>query len=115
MAPRRKTDDDQADAAPTIGSNISKLKADIAKAADKIIALKEKRRSVNEDIGAIKANMETQGIPRKALMDAIRYKEEDADKRKGYDLGYSIAREALGLPVQTDMFDEGEPVDAEAA
>ena len=90
------------------GSNISKLKKDVKAGVDKIEALKMDRTGINEAIGAIKADLEAKGIPKKALDMAMTYLNMDPDKREGFDIAYDIVREAIDLPVEhPDLFDGG--------
>lgn len=88
-----------------IGHNISGLKDDAKQAIDKINTLKSERQSINEQIGAIRANMESKGIPKPALDMAMRYLGWEPEKREGFDLAYAIVREAGGLPVAPDLVD----------
>lgn len=37
---------------------------------------------------------------------AMQYMNMDPDKREGFDLAYTIVREAIGLKMQPDLFDE---------
>jgi uncharacterized protein (UPF0335 family) len=82
------------------------IKADIASAAQRVTRLKEERGEINEVIAEIRAHVVTLGVPKAAFDMAMKYASFDEDKRKGFDLAYSIAREALGLPVsaQGDLF-----------
>lgn len=99
-----------------LGGNLDPLKQDIMEARDKVLALKKKRDEINADIQSIRTNLEAKGITKKAFDDALRYFEQDPDKRAGYDEAYIIAREAMGFAVkgaQLDMFDGGADADPE--
>ncbi len=90
------------------GSNITKLEKDVKEGVDKIESLKLDRTSLNEEIGAVKADLEAKGIPKKALDMAMTYLNMDPDKREGFDIAYDIVREAIDLPVEhPDLFDGG--------
>jgi hypothetical protein len=92
-----------------MGGNIGPLKEDIVKARDKVLELKSKRSEINADLKAIRENLEAKGITKSAFDSALRHYEKDPEQREGYDQGYIIAREAMGLPVigaQMDMFTE---------
>lgn len=94
-------------APPAMGGNIGPLLKRVGDAADKVAKLKEKRSEINAQIGEVRAALVTQGIPKWAFDAALAYKEADIEKRQGFDEGYQIAREAVGLPVkgtQLDMF-----------
>jgi hypothetical protein len=91
------------------GANITEIKKQGLKLAEQYIKAKKERTLVNEKMGQIRAAAEELGIPKKAFTDAIKYKELDIDKREGYDEGYMLMRETLGVPVeaeQLDMFDD---------
>jgi len=94
-----------------LGGNLDPLKADIAAARDKVLALKKKRADINADIQAVRTSLEAKGITKKAFDDALRHFEQDPDKRAGYDEAYIIAREAMGLAVkgaQLNLFQGGD-------
>ncbi len=88
------------------GHNLTKLKADITKAADTIEAAKLDRTSCNETIAAELADLATKGIHKDAMRMAMKYAEWDEDKREGFDIAYELTREALGRPFspQGDLF-----------
>lgn len=98
------------------GANITEIKKQGLNLAEQFIQAKKERTLINEKLGQIRAAAEELGIPKKAFTDAIKYKELDIDKREGYDEGYALMRETLGVPVseQLDMFDDTTPdTDAE--
>ena len=86
-------------------TNLSETKDLIIKAVPKIVALKEKRKSINADIAEIREQVNAAGVPKKALDHAIRVKEMDPDDRARFDEGYAIARDAIGLRMSTSLFD----------
>ena len=89
---------------------IGDLKRLIVKTKNGIEAAKEDRTAANADIAALKATLEAQGIPRKALDHALMYAEWDDDARAGYDVALQIVRDAIGLPMEDQLFDhEGKP------
>ena len=87
------------------GSNITKLKDDIVKGVGSINELKLERTSINEQIGALRSDLEAKGIKKQALDMAMTYMNWDEDKREGFDIAYTIVREALGAPLATDQMD----------
>lgn len=97
----------QGNTKPEIGSNISQLKKAIKDGVQRIEAEKEKRTAANEEIASIKADLVAKGIHRAALDMAMKYMSLDPDKREGFDVAYSIVREAIGLTItnQGDLFD----------
>jgi hypothetical protein len=92
---------------PAMGGNIGPLLKRVNEAATKVSKLKEKRSEINAQISEVRASLATQGIPKWAFDASLAYMEADIEKRQGFDEGYQIAREAMGLPVkgtQIDMF-----------
>jgi len=98
---------DEKSADPMHGSNIKKLKEDAQRGVQKINQLKDDRTAINEEIAAVKADLQAKGIHKKALDMAMTYMNMDPDKREGFDVSYDIVREAIGLPVkaQGDLFE----------
>jgi hypothetical protein len=92
------------------GANITAVKKKIVELAKRMAKAKAARASANEEMGLIRAEAEEAGVPRKAFIRAVEYYEMDPEKREGYDEGYAISREALGVPIaeQLDMFSEDE-------
>lgn len=102
MARRKKEENDT----PKISHNLSEVKAEIAKRARAIVACKKQRAETNAEIAEHRAAIVNLGVPKKAFDAALYYYELDEDQRQGLDLGYAIAREALGLPFkQGDLWD----------
>lgn len=87
-----------------IGHNLTETTKMIEKAIADIRDLKGKRKSINEDIAAIRENLHSKGIHKQAFDFAIRYLDMDVDKRQSFDISYSLVREAGGLPLQADLF-----------
>jgi uncharacterized protein (UPF0335 family) len=98
------TDDTEA-GLPDIGGNMTALKRDIKKAVNEIEGMKDRRSSINADKAAIIERLEAQGINRHALKAVMTYAQMDASGRKNYDLSTQLAREALNLPIQGDLFE----------
>lgn len=90
---------------PLEGSNLNKVRADIKKAIDKIGKLRDERGEVQADIQAERERVVALGVPKKALDLVMNYMSMDEDQRRAFDMGYTIAREAIGLPLQSDLFD----------
>tara|TARA_Y100000034_G_scaffold130139_1_gene187873 strand:- start:678 stop:1001 length:324 start_codon:yes stop_codon:yes gene_type:complete len=100
--------------APEAEGNLTELKVDIKKAADHIIDLKAERAKINSAIGEVKAGMAVKGIPRRAFNRALQDYEatknvepDDTTNAAVVDEGYVIAREALLIPIQGNLFDDG--------
>ena len=89
------------------GGNLTKLQEHIRKGVGDIETFKNKRADINAKINEIRMGLEAEGIPRPALDMAMRYLNFDKDKQEGFDLAYSIVREAMGQPLQADLFEQG--------
>lgn len=87
------------------GANVQKIAGALREAIAKVRALKLERKEVNADIAKERAAVETLGIPKAAFDVAMRYLEMDEERRRGFDLGVAMTREAGGLPIQPDLFD----------
>lgn len=95
---------------PSIHMELGKLKDLIRKSVSLIKEAKNDRTAHNADIQAAREALEAQGIPKRALSMAMSYSELDADQRAGFDVAYTILREALGCPFDGQLFDaEGQP------
>lgn len=109
--PKTSSSDDEKQNVVKSGGNLTKLLKDVKKAADRVIKLKGERSAINEIINEITSGLVGNGITKRAfnraLQDLGTQNTEDggADKRRADDEAYQIAREALGLPVQGDLFD----------
>jgi len=63
------------------------------------------RQAINSEIQAIRENLESLGIGKKPLAMAIGYSKLNTKQREGFDLAYSILRQAIGDSIkQVDMF-----------
>ena len=94
------------------GGNLTALKGDVKAAVLVIVARKAERDEISADIRATKKALAAKGITTRALNRAIQdYETESGDngalKRRADDEAYWIAREAMGLPSQTDFFEAG--------
>lgn len=104
MAKKSKEDPAQISLALQGGANITQLKTDLD--ADRKLYMKNKDMiaELNADNQAIRKRVVARGIPAKAFTRQMERAAMDPDKREQYDLGYEIAGEAFGHPLQT--FDE---------
>jgi hypothetical protein len=98
--------DESVHAVQTEGDNLV-LEDEIRIARDQVIALKIERSLIGEQIADVRDRMETLGVSKQAFDAALRYYEQDPDKRETYDHSYAKARSAMGVPLQTELF----PVD----
>lgn len=71
---------------------------------------KQERLEVGSDITLARETLANAGIPKEAADMAFRYATWDDDKRAGFDVAYAIVREAIGLPMEDELFDaQGRP------
>ena len=84
--------------------NITDAGKAVKQAVAKILIFRNKRSELNAQIAEERARCKNLGVPPAALDLAIKMKESDPEVRRKHDEGYLIARDALGLRVQTDLF-----------
>lgn len=90
------------------GGNISGLKADIQEGVKKLENLADERTAINASMNSIRSDLEAKGVHKKALNMAMQYLNMDPDKREGFDIAYSIVREAMGLDFEQGELFEGD-------
>lgn len=66
----------------------------------------DKRENANAQIQAVREKLHALGIPKEAFDLASRYLEWPEDKRRNFDLAYALCRDAAGMPIQKDLFDD---------
>ncbi len=91
-------------ALPPITGELSALRKHIAETVAAIDTFKGQRKSVNTDIEAKVAELETHGINRHALKFVMFYIGLDEKQRANFDDTMVIVREAMGQPMQGDLF-----------
>lgn len=85
--------------------NLKGIKAAVVEADREIGEIELTRKACTDDIGAVMDRLESIGISRHAMRFARRYMKMDENQRRSLDTAYTIAREALGEPVQGDLYD----------
>ena len=120
MADDAKTNGEDGENVVATGGNLSKLKAELKKGFKQVIALKAEAREANTEIGEIKAKFAAEGIPKSAFNQALKeyetsQTEDGEEKLREHAEGVWIAREALGLPGQRDMWEGKADAEWEAA
>lgn len=90
-------------------SNIASLEALVRECNDAHDRADSERANATHETQAYLEKLELNGITRKAFRMARSYSKMDPDDRAGFDTAYQIARKALGVPVQGDMFDQLKP------
>lgn len=66
--------------------------------------LKAERTSINEQMGAVMAEMEAKGYNKKAIKAGFGFLDMDDDKRTNFDNTMIMIRQAGGQPLQADLF-----------
>lgn len=89
---------------PPIGHNEAEIREAIASRTKDIVALEAKRADINADINAHRKAIRALGIDLDAWRAAKRRKEMDPDVRAEFDRSATLVNEALGIPVQADLF-----------
>ncbi|MDD9905377.1 MAG: hypothetical protein OXT06_17550 [Rhodospirillaceae bacterium] len=90
---------------PGIGDNIDPVKKAIEKAIKDVGGLAQDREAINQKVQAIREDLFAKGIPKEAFDLVQKYVEWPEDKKRNFDLAYAICREAVGDPIQRDLFD----------
>jgi hypothetical protein len=85
--------------------NISNARTAVQGSVKKIIELKAQRKRINDQIASERGLCKSAGVPPAALDLAIRMKEMDPEQRAAHDEGYLLARQAIGLAIQRDLFE----------
>lgn len=83
--------------------NVEAIKSELRSLVGQIESAKSGREQINADISAAVERAEQLGVSRHALRLAMRYAKMDEDQRRGFDVAYQLTREAIGLPMQTDI------------
>jgi hypothetical protein len=93
-----------------IRAEVNELKDRIRAAEKRIKGAQDNRAEENAVIAEEYTALEAKGIPRKAMAWALIYASWDADARAGFDVAYQIVREAIGVPMEDQLFDkDGKP------
>lgn len=93
------------------GDNIKALADAVISADADLTQIESNRQAVASDAAEVYARLEALGIDRWALRHARRYMKLDPNKRRALDTAYGICRQALGEPVQNDLFDQLQPIE----
>lgn len=96
-------DDDEKEIPELVPS--PELDQEIVEAVQDIIEYKQQRKEINANIQAVIERMEAKGIPRAAFKNTVRESEYTEDQRKAFDNAVVVTRRAMGIPVQTDLFE----------
>lgn len=115
MSDDKKKPGRQAEELPEITTNLTTLKREIKNAVGEIEAAAVRRQGANEDKAAIITKLEAKGINRHALKMMIRYLGFDDRQRKNFDESMMLVREAVGAPIQSDLFDKPDLKEPESA
>lgn len=76
----------------------------IAKSEKGLQKIDDKRAELNAEKAHITAKLVDKGLNKDALKAAFKYFRTPEEKREGFDLTYQFARQALGCPIQDDLF-----------
>lgn len=74
-------------------------------AIKRVETLAKERELINSKITAIRDEMETKGISKKAFNMVMQIAKMNEDHLDGFDTSFLVLRKAISLPVQSDMFD----------
>lgn len=95
-------------------TNLSEVKDLIRNAIPEIINIDKDIKAKRDRRNELRSAIEAAGVPKKAFDYALKVRNMEPEDRQGFDEGYVIAREAIGLGVQRGLFealesDEVEP------
>ncbi len=102
---------------PQVISNSELSEADLKKIEDAVAEmarLENERSAINADIDAERKKVIALGIPAEALRASVARSKMDPEQREAFDQGRRWVDQALGIPVQADLFanDDGDEEDA---
>jgi len=80
------------------------LQAACYDAVKRVETLASEREMINSKINAIREEMESKGISKKAFGIVLQIAKMNEDHLDGFDTSYLVLRKAISLPVQSDMF-----------
>lgn len=89
--------------------NLKPLKRQIKQAFDRRTKLKGDRKGINDEMSADLEKLQAKGIGKEPFRMASKYMGLDEDQRRAFDIAYAVCREALGSPLQSDLFDNPQP------
>lgn len=92
------------------GGNWSQVIREAAAIMDEMDRLEQSRKAINQDLALQREELEKLGINRHAAKAARQYAKLDTKQRGDFDTSYVASREAVGLPVQGDLFEGAGPV-----
>jgi hypothetical protein len=75
---------------------------------DAIISLKKQRKNINDQIAEKRSGIKALNIDMDAYAAGARRYEMDADVRHEFDRSITQVNQALGIPVQSDLFGEND-------
>lgn len=88
--------------------NLQPIKDAAVKAIEAIKGFRAEREDTNAGIEAVITGLEAMGLNRHAFKMALKYSEMDENQRKNFDFAYNLVREAIGQPLQPDLFEEAD-------
>ena len=109
---RGTSDDENGEGQPKRQTNEAILKAQgltaiqsaCYDAIKRVETLAKERELINSKITAIRDEMETKGISKKAFNMVLQIAKMNEDHLDGFDTSFLVLRKAISLPVQSDMF-----------
>ncbi len=82
---------------------VSEVKTRLKVIVDGINGIDTERRQLNAQAEVFRSQAEEMGINRHALARAIQYAKMTEAQQQGFDFSYSIARDAVGTPIQAAL------------
>jgi predicted nucleic acid-binding Zn-ribbon protein len=94
----------QQGASPPDHNEAAAQRAIIQTETAKVIALEKQRKSINDDIAAAKSTIKALNVDMDAWKASKRRQAMDPDVRAEFDRSQALCNEALGVPIQADLF-----------
>lgn len=95
---------------PPLNHNEAELREIIASETANIINFEKQRKVINDKITSARSNIKALNIDMDAWRASKRRQEMDPDVRAEFDRSQSLCNDALGVPIQADLFGDDETV-----
>lgn len=99
-----ETQEDDPEKNITLGHNTAELKKYIVEKVGEIDQVAKNRQALNDKMTELRSALEARGIPKKALDWALAYRDLNETEREAFDFAYVLVRDAIGEPVQRELF-----------
>ncbi len=81
-----------------------KTRQRVSEFAETVDRAKKARKAISDEVAAGKSKLIDDGFNKEALEAAVKYSRTEESERENFDLTYIYCRQALGMPIQDDLF-----------